>query len=125
MGEGPNTGSVEPVRDNKPFPSLSQCKSPNFMLQKISENLEAGTAPLASHTQKHYREIERAIGPLLARHGATGTIEPNDPHAHLVVCWRGLKRFTPVSSSPRDGDVAVKKKLSDVRRLLRDMGAPA
>lgn len=80
---------------------------------------------MASHTQKHYREIERAIGPLLAEHGATSAIETGEHHPHLIISWRGDKRFSPISSSPRDGDVAVKKKLSDVRRLLRDMGALA
>lgn len=42
-------------------------------------------------------------------------------HAKLWIEINGQKRFTPLSSSPRTVDQAIKYKISDVKRLIREM----
>lgn len=79
---------------------------------------------LASLSTKHARDLMRAIEPIMAAAGGTCRLDPGGTkHGKLFLLWHGRERHVPVASSPRDSDVAVKKKISDVRRLLREMGA--
>ncbi len=71
------------------------------------------------------RCVVREIAPIIAKAGASYRLDPGSAgsHAKLFIEYRGKTRFTPLSGSPKTIDNAVKYKVADVRRILREMGA--
>ncbi len=69
------------------------------------------------------RRVLKAVNAMVAAANARVWVEdpPGVGHQRLVIARNGQTRFTPISGTPRDMDVMIKKKLGDVRRLLEEM----
>lgn len=69
------------------------------------------------------RKLMKIIEPLVTAAGGRCWLENGSAHgrAKLRVEIGGQTRFTPVSCSPRTTDQAIKYKVSDVKRLIREM----
>jgi hypothetical protein len=66
----------------------------------------------------------KVIEPLIAKAGARCRIEPGSgAHPKLIIEFNGHSRQTQLSTSPRTNGMAIKYKTSDVKRLLRELGA--
>lgn len=73
---------------------------------------------------KPIREVMKAIEPVIAKAGAHCRVEGGTGgHARLYIGLNGQERFTPLSTSPRTTAQAIKYKLSDVKRILRELAA--
>ena len=76
-------------------------------------------------SMKFHREILRDAQELCRAAGGDCWLENGTGrHGKLIIVVNGLRRMTPVSSSPRNPSETVAMKLCDVRRLLRDMQRP-
>ncbi len=72
------------------------------------------------------REVLKAIEPIVEAAGARCWVElapGSHGHHRLVIEFNGQQRFTPLSGSPATIGMAIKYKVSDVKRLLREMTA--
>lgn len=69
------------------------------------------------------RKLMKVIEPIVEDAGGRCWLENGSErgHAKLRVEINGKTRFTPISCSPRTTDQAIKYKLSDVKRLIREM----
>lgn len=73
---------------------------------------------------KPIREVMKVIEPYVEATGGCCRIEPGTgAHPKLIIEYNGQRRQTQLSTSPRTNGMAIKYKLSDVKRLLREMGA--
>lgn len=71
---------------------------------------------------KPIREVMRVIQPLVDKAGARCRVEHGTgAHPKLIVELNGKSRQTQLSTSPRTNGNAVKYKVSDVKRLIREM----
>lgn len=71
---------------------------------------------------KPIREVMKVIQPLVDKAGAYCRVEAGTGHhPKLVVGLNGKERQTQLSTSPRVTGNAIKYKVSDVKRLLREM----
>lgn len=74
---------------------------------------------------KFAREVVKAIEGICHDAGATVRVETGSAQGHgkIVISMNGKERWTPLSCSPRTLDQAIKYKMSDVRRILREIAA--
>lgn len=73
---------------------------------------------------KPVREVMKAIQPIIDAAHAHCRIEPGTGHhPKLVIELNGKSRHTQLSTSPRVTGNAIKYKISDVKRLLRELAA--
>lgn len=73
---------------------------------------------------RYGKDVLRSASPLVEAAGAHCRIETSTGgHAKLIIEGFGKTRITPVSSSPKNAGDALKMKLADVRRILREMQA--
>jgi hypothetical protein len=73
---------------------------------------------------KPVREVMKAIQPIVDAAHARCRIEAGTGHhAKLIIELNGRSRQTQLSTSPRVTGNAVKYKISDVKRLLRELAA--
>lgn len=71
---------------------------------------------------KPVRDVMKVIQPIVDKAGAYCRIEGGTgAHPKLVIEMNGKSRQTPLSTSPRAIDQSIKYKISDVKRLLREM----
>lgn len=69
------------------------------------------------------RKLMKVIQPIVEQSGGRCWLENGSErgHAKLRIEVGGQTRFTPISCSPRTTDQAIKYKISDVKRLIREM----
>lgn len=74
---------------------------------------------------KFAREVVHAVEDLCREAGATVRVDTGSGRGHgkLVISINGKERSTPLSGTPRLIDQAVKHKVADVRRILREIAA--
>jgi hypothetical protein len=73
---------------------------------------------------KPVRDVMKAIQPIIDEAGAYCRIENGTGHhPKLVVEYNGRSMQTQLSTSPRVTGNAIKYKISDVKRILRELGA--
>lgn len=79
---------------------------------------------MGSVSGKIHKEIMAAVQPIVEAAGARCWFDTGSTHGHgrLIVELNGRTRFSPMSSTPRSKD-AVKFKISDVKRILRELAA--
>lgn len=71
---------------------------------------------------KPIREVMKAVQPIIDAAGASCRLENGSgAHPKLIIELNGKTRQTQLSTSPRTNGQAVKYKVSDVRRILREM----
>jgi hypothetical protein len=72
---------------------------------------------------KPVREVMKVIRPFVESVGGRCRVAPGSgAHPKLIIEYNGQERQTQLSTSPRTSGMAIKYKLSDVKRLLREMG---
>lgn len=73
---------------------------------------------------KPVREVMKAIQPIIDAADAHCHVEAGTGHhPKLIIEYNGKTRQTQLSTSPRVTGMAIKYKISDVKRLLRELGA--
>lgn len=75
-------------------------------------------------TTKAGRAVLKAIKPIVEAVGGKCWVSNppgNKGHQRLMIEVGGAIRFTPLSGTPRLIDQAIKHKVSDVKKLLREM----
>lgn len=72
--------------------------------------------------KKLTREMVEAAEKIVAPLGGTCRFEHGKTHGKLYIELNGMTRFTPIPVSPRSTD-AIHQKMSDVRRLIREMAS--
>lgn len=71
---------------------------------------------------KPVRDVMKVIQPIIDKAGAHCRIESGSgAHPKLVIEMNGKSRQTQLSTSPRAVDQSIKYKISDVKRLIREM----
>lgn len=79
---------------------------------------------MSGRRPKHVRLILMQAERIVAAHGLTLACEAHGGnHRKLVIEGRGQRRVTPLSSTPTDCGNAVRFKLLDVKRIVREMCA--
>lgn len=76
--------------------------------------------------RKFHRKVFARAKVLVAEAGGTCHFDPggHSRHAKLRITLRGSTRCTPIAGSPTsDMEDAIRMKLADVRRILREMTA--
>lgn len=78
---------------------------------------------MAAIEQGSTRKLMKVIQPIVDNAGGRCWLENGAErgHAKLRIEINGKTRFTPISCSPRTQDQAIKYKISDVKRLIREM----
>lgn len=71
---------------------------------------------------KPVREVMKVIKPYVESAGGYCRVEAGSgAHPKLIIEYNGQERHTQLSTSPRVTGQAIKYKLSDVKRMMREM----
>lgn len=72
------------------------------------------------------REVLKAVEPIIEAAGGRCWVElapGHTGHHRLMIELNGKQRFTPLSGSPATIGMAIKYKISDVNRIIRELTA--
>lgn len=75
---------------------------------------------------KLYRDILKAIEPMVKQAGGTARVESaagKGKHMKLVIDINGKTKSSPLACTPKLADFAVQHKINDVRKILKELSS--